>query len=270
MPNVNSALSERQKQVDLVFTAELQFRLASAVRLATSLETQPLDLPVEWTHAKQSVKYEEVALRHDQADFAACFLHRSATYLMAVAIKDAIRAVEPDPKNSTDSAVRAAYQISRLVRNAFAHGPFSPKWSIDPDCQGLVFAIPDVIRLDTTGIDGKEFDWHHYGGPLALFRLCQFVRFEILKADQTPRTSVPVPNKILRQQGNLILQKLDKVPKGAEKLVLPRHLDGGVDLESGHVLQPWGEADAIAERPVPGPRPNREGDCPTHSQMSLY
>lgn len=103
-------MSERQRHIDQLFAAELQFRLASAVRLATTLKVQPLDLPMEWTHGQQRVKYEEIALRPDQADYAACFLHRSATFLMAVAVKDAIRAVVPDPKSSTDPDVRAAYQ----------------------------------------------------------------------------------------------------------------------------------------------------------------
>ncbi len=89
---------ESEKQIGLLFTAELQFRLASAVRLASSLGIQPVDLPVTWTHGNHSVRYGEIALRPDQADYAAHFLQRSATYLLAVAVKDAIRAVVSDPK----------------------------------------------------------------------------------------------------------------------------------------------------------------------------
>src|SRR5687767_10569446 len=74
-------VSERKKHIDQLFTAELQFRLASAVQLATIQQVQPLDLPMERTHGRHRVKYEEIALRPDQADYAACFLHRSATYL---------------------------------------------------------------------------------------------------------------------------------------------------------------------------------------------
>jgi hypothetical protein len=50
--------------------------------------------------------------------------------LLAVPVKDAIRAVVSDPTASAGSEVRAAYQIARLIRNAFAHAPFSPIWSI--------------------------------------------------------------------------------------------------------------------------------------------
>jgi hypothetical protein len=234
-------MSDREKHIQLLFTAELQFRLASAVCLATTLKIQPLDLPTEWTHGQRRVRYEEVALRQDQADYAADFLHRSAIFLMAVAMKDAIRAVVPNPKTSTDSDVRAAYQIALLIRNAFAHAPFSPTWSIDPDCRNKVFAIPNVIALDTTGTHGTAFDWHQYGGPLALFRLCRFVRTQILKDQPTPRKQVPIPRNVIYQQGNLILKKVDEIPPDAVPVKVERLPDGGIPLGGGHVLSPAGK-----------------------------
>lgn len=145
-------MDDREKHVGFLFTAELQFRFASAVRLATTMQTQPLDLPIRWAHGQHRVEYEEIALRQDQADYAACFLHRSATYLLAVAIKDAIGAVVTDPKNAKDPNVRAAYQIARLIRNAFAHAPFDPTWSIETNCIDTTFSIPNVITLDTKGL----------------------------------------------------------------------------------------------------------------------
>lgn len=88
--------------IDLLFTAELQFRLASAMRLAVTMGNQPLDLPQEWSHGKHKVSYSEVALRQDQADFAAWSMHRSATFLMAVAMKDAIKAAGSGPKERNE------------------------------------------------------------------------------------------------------------------------------------------------------------------------
>jgi len=236
-------MTDREHHVQQLFTAELQFRLASAVRLAVTGNRQPLDLPIEWVHGQHRVRYEEVALRQDQADYAAAFLQRSATYLMAVAMKDAIRAVVPDPKASADSDVRAAYQIARLIRNAFAHAPFSPTWSIDPDCRDRTFAIPDLITLDTTGLDGTAFDWRHYGGPLALFRLGRFVRTAILKDELAPRKVVPMPSRSIVQQGDLILEKVDAIPPDALPVEDNRRADGGIDLGAGHVLYP-GDKDA--------------------------
>ena len=71
--------------------------------------------------------------------------------------------------------------------------------------------VGDIIALDTTGLQGTPFDWRHYGGPLALLRLCQFVRFEIL-GDTSTRPSnrmVDDPKISYYQQGNLIFRKLD-------------------------------------------------------------
>ena len=129
-------MTERQEHINRLFAAELQFRLASAVRLAVTMGEQPLDLPLQWSHGRHVVEYKEVALRADQADIAAEGLQRSTTFLMAVVIRDAIAATISDPKNDQNSDIRSAYQISRMIRNSFAHGPITPKWSIDADCQG--------------------------------------------------------------------------------------------------------------------------------------
>jgi hypothetical protein len=231
-------MTNREKYGQMLFTAELQFRLASAVRLATTQRIQPLDLPMNWSHGKHHVLYEEIALRDDQADYAACFLHRSSTYLMAVAMKDAIRAVVPDPKTSSDSAVRAAYQIARLIRNAFAHAPFSPRWSIDPDCRDTVFSIPDIISLDTTGLHDTVFDWRQYGGPLALFRLCRFVRTEIVKDEPSSRKYVPLPKNKVYQMGDLILTKVDEIPPDARRVKVDPLPDGRIPLGDGYFIGP--------------------------------
>lgn len=189
------------------------FRLASAVRLAVTAETQPLDLPMEWSHGEHKVKYKEVALRKDQADYAAWHLHHSATFLMAVAIKDAIKAVIYDPRNHADRNIRSAYQIARLIRNAFAHSPFRPVWSIDKDCRDSIFEVKDIIVLNTRGLHGISFDWRHYGGPLAILKFCQFVRFEILK-DTNKKPSerdIHGPETVYYQQGSLILEQIKKL-----------------------------------------------------------
>jgi hypothetical protein len=243
---MNPTMPDLEDHIGNLFTAELQFRLASAVRLAVNGNRQPLDLPREWTHGRHRVQYDEIALRQDQADYAACFLHRSATYLMAVAMKDAIVAAVADPKTSTNPDVRAAYQISRMIRNAFAHRPFSATWSIDEDCRDTTFAIPGLIEFNTAGINGKPFDWSHYGGPLALFRLCQFVRTEILKHQPPARKVVPIPDRVIYQQGNLILEKIDKLPPGAVQVELEKRPDGGIDLGEGHILYPQEKEQTLA------------------------
>ncbi len=204
-------MSDIAQQIQHLRAAELQFRLASAVRLAATFKTQPRDLPIEWTHGKHRVRYDEIALSEDEADCAAWSLHRSATFLMAVAMKDAIRVAVHDPKTHSDADVRSAYQISRLIRNAFAHAAFRPVWSIDPDCRDRVFAVRDLVTLDTTGLHDQPFDWRHYGGPLAVLRLSQFVRTEILKDTQPPSPDIPMPKAAYFQQGDLIIKRVGDV-----------------------------------------------------------
>lgn len=191
---------------------------------------------MDWTHGRHHVRYDEVALRQDQADYASYFLHRSATYLMAVAMRDAIAAVARDPKNSPDANIRAAYQIARLIRNAFAHGPFSPIWSVDEDCRNATFEIPDVISLNTTGLQGTKFDWRHYGGPLALFRLCRFVRIDILGDEPAPRKVVPMPSGKVIQVGDLILEPVAELPPDSVPVEVEASPDGGIDLGDGYRL----------------------------------
>jgi len=226
-----------QEHIDHLFTAELQFRFASAVRLAVNLKTQPLDVPMVWTHGSQRVEYAEIALRPDQAEFAACYLHRSATYLMAVAIKDAIQAAAPKPWESPDPDLAGAYQIARQIRNAFAHSPFAPTWMIDQGLRDKVFSVRDIIELKTAGLHGTPFDWRHYGGLLALYRLCRFVRIEILNDPVTPRKAVPMPTREVYQQGDLILQTLEKIPPDFVPVDVERLPDGGIPLGHGHVLR---------------------------------
>lgn len=220
-------MTPREMHIRHLRAAEGQFRLATAVRLAVTFERQPLDIPLQWSHGKHTVRYSEVTLSREEADFAARKLQRSATFLMASAALEAIRATIANPKTHGDHRVVTAYQISRMIRNAFSHSPFNPIWRIDADCHDRQFEITDVIRLDTTGLDSIPFDWRHYGGPLALLRLSHFVRRECLADDQEPDKVIPLPERVYIQQGDLILMKVNEIPAGAVPADVERLSDGG-------------------------------------------
>jgi len=210
---------ESKQQILELKIAELQFRLAVAVRLATTRERQPLDVPTKWSHGKHLVTYEEIVLRKDQADVAAQYLEQTATYLMSLTIKEALKKLYTDPKIHSDSNIVSAYQISRLVRNAFAHSPIRPIWNIDPDCRNKVYSIDDIISLDTNGLEGKPFDWRHYGGLLALFRLSKYVRINLLGDTDTGKNrKISKPNKEIIMQGDLILEQIEKIPDDAVRI----------------------------------------------------
>lgn len=230
-------MTDHINHIRRLFTAELQFRLASAVRLATTFKEQPLDVPVKWTHGEHSAGYGDLALRQDQAEYAAWSLHRSATFLLAVAIKDAIEAVVPKASEAPDPVVRSAYLIATLIRNAFTHEPFAPTWLIDRKWRSEVFEVPGIISLDTRGLNNTKFHWKQYGGPLALLRLCQFVRIKILHDDPKPRKVLPIPRAEIFQIGDLVLKKA-KIPAGAKKLALGKRSDGTIALPGGYTLGP--------------------------------
>ena len=149
-------------QIQMLKAAELQFRLAAAVRLATTGKIQPFDLPSIWTHGKHQVSNEEICLTPEQADYAAYGLYQSSTFMIAVQVFKAIRHAVENPKIHTDENIKSAYQISRMIRNAFTHQPLNPIWSIDKDCQNCLFVVEGVITLDTTSLDGTKFDWRHF------------------------------------------------------------------------------------------------------------
>ncbi len=212
-------MTDKKQTILELKIAELQFRLAVAVRFATTLENQPLDVPAEWTHGKHRISYDEVVLTQDQADIAANYLKQTATYLMSITIKEALKGIYTDPKNHSDKNIVAAYQIARLIRNAFTHSPIRPVWQIDPDCRDKEFIVDNVITLNTNGLDQRSFDWRHYGGLLALFRLSKYVRIQLLEdTDIGKNRSIPGPKNIIYQQGNLILKKIDEIPKGAKRV----------------------------------------------------
>lgn len=108
--------------------AEQQFRLAYTVNLAVANKVQTLDVPVVWTFGTHRVLYEDFGLRADQADLAAAHLEMTATFVIAAAIRDVLVGWFPNPKNHSNQDVFSAYQITRMLRNAFSHSMLSPRW----------------------------------------------------------------------------------------------------------------------------------------------
>ena len=159
-------MENHESHVNRIRLAEQQFRLACTVHPAVTIKTQPLDVPMEWTFGKHRVSYADFGLRSDQAPEAALALKRSAMYILASTILSVIKAVFPNPKIHSDPRVVSAYQISRMIRNAFSHSTLTPQWSIDPDCRDKTFAIDGVITLNAAELNGQFVDWRHYGGPL--------------------------------------------------------------------------------------------------------
>ncbi|HMN74150.1 MAG TPA: hypothetical protein PKA55_19990 [Rhodoblastus sp.] len=204
-------MTERDQLVARLKIAEHQFRLACTVNLAVANEMQTLDVPVEWTFGNHRVSYQEFGLRRDQAELAAVQLEMTATFVVAATVRDAILAYFREPKNHSNLTIVAAYQISRMLRNAFSHSMVTPRWSIDDDCRSRIFSIDGVISLDTSHLHGQPVQWRDYGGPLSIFRFGRYVRESLLELPVDPnREKPPYPSVVCYQQGRLIARRIDE------------------------------------------------------------
>ncbi len=230
----------RERHINRIKLAEQQFRLACTVHLAVVNEVQTLDVPLKWSFGEHVVSYEDFGLRKDQASLAAHALEETAMLVLASAVRDAIVALFPNSKTHTDSRIVAAYQISRMIRNAFAHSMIDPIWSIDADCADKTFAIDGAISLCTTGLHGRRIGWPDYGGPLAIFHFGRFVREVLLQDPVDPNRRLPdQPSIQSYQMGRMVLRKVNDLPSGLVE-VASAGPGGSIELGDGYVIQVGG------------------------------
>jgi hypothetical protein len=200
----------KSEHVNLLKVAEQQFRFACTAHFALAAGTLCLDVPIEWTFGHHRTDYKEFGLRPDQAAYAASALECISTFAMASVIAEAFKDCVPNAPTHPETDVVSAFRIARLLRDAFAHGVLSPVWCVKPALRNKVLAITDVISIDTTDLDGKAFDWRHYGGHLAVWRFSQWVRFNVLGDSPLANRVEPArPKTEAYQQGRLIFRRAD-------------------------------------------------------------
>lgn len=235
---------EKEKSLKCLILAEQQFRLACTVNLAVCNQVQTLDVPVKWSFGKHIVSYEDFGLRPDQADYAASQLEMTATFVLVSAIRDALITFFPNPQTNNNQDVVSAYQISRMIRNAFAHNVVTPKWSIDKDCQNKIYEIKDIITLNTENLNNTYLEWPHYGGLLAIFYFGRYVRETLLGNKIDPDRKKPAfPKLECYQQGRLVLTKKDGLEKTSEiaeaiPVIEVSSASGSVHLGNDHWVVP--------------------------------
>ena len=169
MPRKNTAPDFDTMRV-LLQSAAVHFKLVLGLRASRP----PVSYLETFSFGKHVAHHGELALTPDQEEHAFSALEHCATYIAVVQIHTVLEAVHPAPFQITEPAISAAFQISRLIRNAFAHNPFAPTWEIRHAWKNRVFNVPDVITLDTTGLDGQFLRRQHYGGPLSILRLITY------------------------------------------------------------------------------------------------
>ena len=91
----------------------------------------------------------ELALTTEQEEHAFAALEHCGTYLAAVQVHTVLESIHADPFQIPEPEIAAAFQIARLIRNAFAHNPFGPIWEIREAWKDRTFSVPSVITLNT-------------------------------------------------------------------------------------------------------------------------
>lgn len=154
----------------LLANAKAHFKLVYGLT-ATKPSIQYLD---EFAFGKHHLRGDALSLTKEEEVHAFAMLEHTGTYLAAIQVHTVLEALhQPDPFMIADAAIADAFQIARLIRNAFAHNPFAPHWEVKGKWR-RVYDVPRVIHLDATNLDGSNVRREHYGGPLAILVFLEF------------------------------------------------------------------------------------------------
>ena len=123
------------------------------------------------------VKREDLELSREEEKKGAQILEFIGAYMMITQLREVLKVEWGDGTiQGTDLVKKNIYQITRLIRNAFTHDPFKPVWDISPSAVNQEFEISNIIKFRTHGLHGKRLDRSHYGGPLALLKLAEYIQ----------------------------------------------------------------------------------------------
>lgn len=215
--------NDKHNHIETLRLVEMQFQLMLSVRLACSLKNQPLFVPDTWIFGKNKVEGHEIQLSINEADEAAALLEHTIVHVLSLHIRRAILDTCGEPEKYTSPDMISAFQISRLIRNAYSHSPDVPTWNFEEEFNNKTFYIENVISLDTKNLNGQPIKWQDYGGMISLWRLSQWVRLNVLndvKDDLTEKKNRYNSSHII-QQGRCIITN-EKSPlflNNKEKLI---------------------------------------------------
>ncbi len=169
----------------LIKNAEILFKLA----FGFSATHPRLGYLTEFSSYGHTAKQKDLSLNEKEEFVGAGFLEHVATYTLAAQIDTALAELYPNWLNSANAEQRSIAWIARLLRNAFAHNPFAPKWLIDRKVKNERLTVRKIIALDTAALKGRYVASEDYGGPLALLKFSQLVRRKLPR----PRRALQKP-----------------------------------------------------------------------------
>lgn len=169
-------MNAEELKIDPKFLNELIVHASNQLRLVFGMYhgVTNLEYPGVFTWGRHTVTSEELQLSETEEELAFSSLEHSAIYLAMAQIHTTLETIFDDPFHIENQIASDAFQISRLTRNAFAHNPFAPIWEVR-EVWRKKYDVPEIIRIDATNLDGKPVKSEHYGGPLSVFRLLEFV-----------------------------------------------------------------------------------------------
>ncbi len=161
----------------------------NALKLVLGLRTKAHKEPVNYldvfTWGKHTLNEVSLRLSRDEEELAFALLEHCTLYTIVIQIDTVLHELfknqNTDRFNHPDSNVCSAAWIARLIRNAFAHDPLNPVWITYSECDSKMYAVEDIIELNTKGINGQRVRREHYGGPIAIILLSEYVRTNILE-----------------------------------------------------------------------------------------
>ncbi len=118
---------------------------------------------------------KELKLSKQNEQRAVALLHHIAIYLLATQIDTILEGTYRNRFKHRNRNIRSASWVARLIRNSFTHNPFSPRWLIDRNAEDSI-SVKNIIKFDTKNLSGKFVEWSHFGGPIALLRLSEFIK----------------------------------------------------------------------------------------------
>lgn len=160
--------SDRQ----LILFAETLFKLSFGIH---SSENFDLYFP-NFSWGKHLALKQELKLSKKQKEIAPLLLRHVAVYILATQLDSILGKTFNNRFQEKRKNIKNASWIIRLIRNAFTHNPFYPKWQFYNECNNHIFEVNKIIQLKTANLHGQVVKREDYGGPLALLRLSSFIR----------------------------------------------------------------------------------------------
>jgi hypothetical protein len=149
------------------------FKLSVGVEIGLLSGRMKLRLPEAYSWGRVLLHAKDFRVSKTHVELAPALFQHVATYVLAAQLDTFLMTFGKARFRHANEEVRSVSWVARLIRNAFAHDPFHPKWEVPREAANRVYEVANFLKLDTHGLDGRFVRREHYGGPLALLRLSE-------------------------------------------------------------------------------------------------